>query len=102
VVARRLRGRDPPRGRGVRVVARRPRPVPPRLGASVVADEYLGTALTLQTGVGFLLTVGSIQGTPLIADAVGWRWAFAPLVATLAMARLRARPEASRLAGGRG
>ncbi|MFC5971204.1 MFS transporter [Halomarina salina] len=69
--------------------------------------QYVGTALTLQTAVGFLVTTVSIQLTPLVAEAVGWRWAFAPLavgpvVGTLAMLRLRRRPESRRLAGGRG
>ncbi|WP_411967853.1 MFS transporter [Haloferax sp. YSSS75] len=70
-------------------------------------SSYVGTALTLQTAFGFLLTVVSIQLTPVVADAVGWQWAFAPLavgpvVGTLAMWRLRGRPEAVKLAGGRG
>lgn len=70
-------------------------------------DSYVGTALTLQTAVGFLLTLGSIQLTPLVAEAVGWRWAFAPLVVgplvgTAAMVYLQRLPEAARLAGGRG
>ncbi|MFC7156019.1 MFS transporter [Halomarina halobia] len=71
-----------------------------------LADErYVGTALTLQTALGFLLTVVTIQATPLVAEVVGWRWAFAPLVVgpavgTLAMLRLRALPAARRLAGG--
>jgi MFS family permease len=34
----------------------------------------VGTALTLQTSVGFLLTIASIQLLPVIANAVGWRW----------------------------
>ncbi|MFC6836922.1 MFS transporter [Halomarina ordinaria] len=73
-----------------------------------LADErYVGTALTLQTAVGFLLTVVTIQATPLVAARVGWQWAFAPLavgpaVGTLAMLRLRALPAARRLAGGAG
>ncbi len=70
-------------------------------------DSYVGSALTLQTAVGFLLTIGSIQLTPFVAEAVGWQWAFAPLVVgpivgTIAMLSLRARPDAARLAGGRG
>ncbi|KAB1197276.1 MULTISPECIES: MFS transporter [Haloferax] len=69
--------------------------------------SYVGTALTLQTAFGFLLTVVSIQLTPIVADAVGWQWAFAPLalgpaVGTLAMWRLRRHPSAAKLAGGRG
>ncbi len=70
-------------------------------------DSYVGTALTLQTAVGFFLTLWSIQLTPLVAEWVGWRWAFAPLavgplVGTVAMLTLRRLPEAESLAGGRG
>ncbi|UVE51622.1 MFS transporter [Haloferax larsenii] len=75
---------------------------------SELADpSYLGTALTLQTAFGFLLTVVSIQLTPVVADLVGWQWAFAPLavgpaIGTFAMLRLRRHPDAAKLAGGRG
>jgi len=90
-------------------------------GVTVVADsaqfstavtelaepEYVGTALTLQTAVGFLLTIGSIQLLPLVADVTGWQWAFVPLavgpaVGIAAMVRLRRSPLAAALAGGRG
>jgi MFS family permease len=89
-------------------------------GASVVADSaqfstcvtelgdprYVGTALTAQTCIGFLLTTVSIQLIPFLVASVGWRYAFAalapgPLLGTLAMLRLRALPEAAHLAGGR-
>ena len=75
---------------------------------SELADEsYVGSALTLQTAVGFLITIASIQLVPVVQDAVGWRWAFAPLVVgplvgTAAMLWLRTLPAADRLAGGRG
>jgi MFS family permease len=70
-------------------------------------DSYVGSALTFQTAIGFLLTLGSIQLTPLVASWIGWRWAFAPLaigpvVGTIAMLGLRRLPEAALLAGGRG
>jgi MFS family permease len=39
----------------------------------------VGTALTLQTSLGFLLTIVTIQGVPLVAEMVGWRWALAVL-----------------------
>ena len=39
----------------------------------------VGTALTLQTSVGFLLTVASIQLVPILAAALGWRFALAAL-----------------------
>jgi MFS family permease len=70
-------------------------------------DSYVGSALTFQTAIGFLLTLGSIQLTPLVAEWVGWQWAFAPLaigplVGTGAMLALRRMPESELLAGGRG
>lgn len=58
---------------------------------SEVADHrYIGTALTAQTAIGFALTVVTIQLTPLLAEAVGWRHAFlllapGPLAGALAM-----------------
>lgn len=67
---------------------------------------YVGTALTLQTAVGFLLTNVTIRMLPVWQERFGWEWAFAPLaigpaIGTIAMLRLRRRPEAMRLAGGR-
>jgi MFS family permease len=89
-------------------------------GVAVVADsaqfsasvtelserELIGTMLTVQTCLGFLLTMASIQLLAWFADAVGWHYAFCllaigPFLGVIAMARLRARPEARRLAGGR-
>jgi len=73
-----------------------------------VADQrYVGTALTAQLAIGFTLTVATIWLVPLVRDAGGWFWAFAllapgPALGVVAMARLRASPEAARIAGGRG
>ena len=39
----------------------------------------VGTALTLQTSLGFLLTAASIQLVPIIAGGTGWRWAMVVL-----------------------
>jgi len=88
-------------------------------GASVVADspqfsasvselsdpDLIGTMLTIQTSVGFLITVVTIHLTPMIVDIVGWRFAFAylamgPAAGIYAMMKLRGRPEAIRLANG--
>ena len=90
-------------------------------GASVVADSaqfstmvteladqaYVGTALTLQLGIGFTLTVATLWLVPIVRDLVTWRWAFVllapgPVLGIVAMLRLRGLPEAKRLAGGRG
>lgn len=63
----------------------------------VVAPDAVGTALTLQTSLGFLLTTLSIQLVPPLAGAFGWRWAFpmlalGPLLGVIAIARLRSAP----------
>jgi MFS family permease len=42
--------------------------------------EHVGTALTLQTCLGFLLTIVTIEALPRFAGAVGWRWASLLLV----------------------
>jgi MFS family permease len=68
---------------------------------------YVGTQLTTQTSMGFLLTLVSIQLIPLLVERVGWGWAFAALVpgpaaGILAMWRLLRSPAAQQLAGGRG
>ena len=68
--------------------------------------RYIGTALTMQTCIGFLITTISIRLMPQLVDAVGWSWAFValapgPFLGIIAMLRLRALPEASRIAGGK-
>ncbi|MEJ2085044.1 MAG: MFS transporter [Acidobacteriota bacterium] len=73
---------------------------------SELSDQrYVGTALTLQTSLGFLLTMISMRLLPVIAERSGWRWAFlalapGPLFGIASMLRLRARPESSRMAAG--
>jgi MFS family permease len=69
--------------------------------------QYLGTVLTLQTSLGFLLTLVTIRLIPLLVGWVGWGWAFAflalgPAVGIWAMSTLQRSPAAVRLAGGRG
>ena len=46
-----------------------------------VPAHAVGTALTVQTSIGFLLTMVSIQLVPPVASAIGWRWGFAMLAA---------------------
>jgi MFS family permease len=78
-------------------------------GVSIVADsaqfsasvtelapaQYVGTAITLQTCAGFLLTIASIRLVPVWVSSWGWHVAFAPLavgpaLGIVAMWRLRA------------
>jgi MFS family permease len=88
-------------------------------GFSVVADSaqfsasvvelsdptMVGTALTVQTSLGFLLTVVAIHIMPIAVAALTWKYAFAvlavgPFLGVLAMWRLRRLPEAEKLANG--
>jgi len=84
-------------------------------GVSIVADSaqfsaavtelapsrYVGTAITVQTCLGFLLTIVTIRLVPVWADLWGWQHAYAPLavgpaLGIIAMWRLRQRgPRAS-------
>jgi MFS family permease len=41
--------------------------------------EYVGTAVTAQTALGFLLTMLTIRLVPWWEAAWGWQWAYAPL-----------------------
>ncbi|WP_394692404.1 nitrate/nitrite transporter [Hyphobacterium sp.] len=89
-------------------------------GMSVIADsaqfsaaitelgppDKIGTLLTIQTATGFALTAIIVQLLPLWITYAGWTYAFIPLaigpaVGVWAMGRLRRRPEAAKLAGGR-
>jgi MFS family permease len=44
-----------------------------------VPTHAVGTALTVQTSLGFLLTMLPMQLVPLIAQRAGWRWGFTAL-----------------------
>jgi MFS family permease len=44
-----------------------------------VPGHAVGTALTVQTSIGFLLTMVTIQAVPALAAHAGWQWAFALL-----------------------
>ncbi len=68
--------------------------------------ERTGTALTLQTSLGFLLTMVTIRLIPAVERWLTWRWAFVllavgPAVGIWAMARLRRLPESAKMACGR-
>jgi len=66
--------------------------------SALVADnsrpEYVGTALTVETCSGYLLTMLTIRVVPSLAVAVGWQWVFlvlvpGPVFGWWAMRRLR-------------
>jgi MFS family permease len=46
------------------------------LVAQYSPPAHVGTALTIQTCVGFLLTMASIRLLPLAAQTIGWQWVF--------------------------
>jgi MFS family permease len=89
-------------------------------GFSVVADSaqfsaavselcrpgYTGTALTLQTSLGFLLTLLTIRLIPTLEGMVGWEWSFpvlalGPIAGIWAMITLRRSPGSLKMAKGR-
>jgi MFS family permease len=68
--------------------------------------RYVGSALTLQTAMGFALTLLTIQLVPALLARVGWGAVFVvlavgPALGALAMWRLRGLPEARAMASGR-
>ena len=72
-----------------------------------LSDRTLvGTMLTVQTCIGFLLTLVTIHVMPYVVSSLGWTYAFmilalGPAIGITAMARLRADPASVNLAGGR-
>jgi MFS family permease len=67
---------------------------------------YIGTALTMQLGIGFMLTVVTIWVLPLAAASMNsWQWVFlillpGPVIGVIAMLYLRQLPEAQLIANG--
>ena len=64
------------------------------LVTEVAPPHAVGTALALQTSLGFLLTTATIQLVPAIAGRAGWPWAFpvlavGPALGIAAIARLK-------------
>lgn len=82
------------------------------LNISVVADSeqlsamvtevggrsYVGTALTIQTAIGFTVSAATIWVIPLVEAVITWRWAFAvlakgPIVGIVRCSCSNARPK---------
>jgi MFS family permease len=67
--------------------------------------DWIGTMLTVQTCIGFSITIGTIHMLPWLVDWVSWRYAMAslalgPLFGCIAMWQLRQLPQARQLANG--
>lgn len=67
--------------------------------------RYVGTALTVQTTLGFLLSLLSIRIIPPMVEVVGWEWVFVvlapgPVFGIWSMLQLRRTPEAVKMASG--
>lgn len=67
--------------------------------------RYVGTALTIQTSLGFLLTLFTIRLIPPFVEWIGWEYAFivlalGPVFGIWSMHRLRHLPEAVQMASG--
>ncbi len=68
------------------------------LAARFCPPRYTGTALTIQNGIGFGITVLSIQLTAWLAHCLGWKWAFVflavgPLMGAISLFRLDGNSE---------
>lgn len=58
--------------------------------SEVAEGKYVGTALTFQMCIGFLITIFSINLIPIIQKVIGWEWVFiilaiGPILGTIAM-----------------
>jgi MFS family permease len=67
--------------------------------------RYVGTALTMQTSLGFLLTLLTIRLIPSVVERVGWDRVFmllaiGPVCGAWSMLRLRRLPDAVKMASG--
>lgn len=72
----------------------------------VAPKDKIGSMVTMQTCIGFSLTLISIHAVPYWVDGLGWHWAFAPLaigpfLGVLAMWKLRGEPDAVKIAHGK-
>lgn len=67
--------------------------------------RYIGTALTIQTCSGFLLTMISIRLLPVLVESLSWKYTFlvlaaGPVFGIWSMYALRRQPEAVQMASG--
>jgi MFS family permease len=68
--------------------------------------NYVGTALQVQTSIGFLITLVTLQLTPILIDIIGFNWVFlilvpGPIFGAISMSKLGRLPEATQMSNGR-
>jgi MFS family permease len=68
--------------------------------------RYVGTALTVQTSLGFLLTLFTLRLVPMLQARLGWERVFmllaaGPILGIWSMRRLRSLPADALMASGR-
>jgi len=67
--------------------------------------EYIGTALSIQTGVGFFITIISIRLIPIIEKLTSWNFVFivlvlGPVFGIISLLNLRKEKDSLKIAGG--
>ena len=68
--------------------------------------KLMGTALTLQTAIGFFIAIISILIVPIVVEQIGWKFAFSflfigPIFGIIALLKLRKLPESIKIAHGK-
>ncbi|MHA2290082.1 MAG: MFS transporter [Promethearchaeota archaeon] len=69
-------------------------------------QDYIGTALTVQTSIGFGITIFSIQLLPSIVHVVSWPFgfmflAFGPVIGIISLLLLRKEPDSTEIGQGK-
>ncbi|CAM5214122.1 Sugar phosphate permease OS=Ureibacillus acetophenoni OX=614649 GN=SAMN05877842_10959 PE=4 SV=1 [Ureibacillus acetophenoni] len=62
--------------------------------SEIADEEYVGTALTFQMCIGFLITIASINLVPFLQSIIGWEWVFTilaigPILGIIAMLKYK-------------
>jgi len=69
------------------------------------SPKYMGTSLTIQTSLGFLITLVTIRMIPVLQKMIGWEYVFSllvlgPIFGIWSMIKLRFLPESIKMASG--
>ncbi len=68
----------------------------------ITDPRYTGTALSFQTGIGFLITIFSIKTIPVILEYTGWQFAFSilaigPAAGIISLLKLKKEKDAAKI-----